>query len=549
MSHARPHLTTHTRSKGHSALAGVAYRLGLRLFDKRQGVWHDYRHRSADDEVVAAFTLAPIDAPPWATDPAQVWAAAEAAEKRRDSQVAHDFRIPLPLGLTDAAAVAMARAMAQHLVDDLGTIVSVGVHRDNAVDAMGIAKPLGKVGLHAHLYLPTRRLAFIDAPVTDGETAAGQAGNGTWAFSDKLKVLAHKVSASACIERMNSQWAALANTYAAEAGLVPDFTHLSYARLGLAKLPQVTLGAAVTAMERRGVATWKAEPLRAPASVPVEASTRAIDRLVAKRTATELENSRAWLSPANPIIVQRVPSPPSLSEGSPSGLAGRFLAELAAKQELPQPTPAQRSRLIAWLQRIEHALRRLAVIALRVADLRDRRQRDDGARVTFLVELDDRRKRRAEARKAIADWLDAHPWQVRLKKMMGGTERKPTELMALEGTVAALNTYIQQLKRGVADAAQRVAELDGRIGLAEQEQVQTQATLNQGADFLHGLEPLYGMVLLSVAAPAQVPALTAALPPATKAGASSEATVTFRTPDSDIALKPEPVRGLRPGMP
>ena len=206
--------------------------------------------------------------------------------------------------------------------------------------------------------------------------------------------------------------------------------------------------------------------------------------------------------------------------------------------------PEQGNRLVEWLQRIENALRRLAAIALRVADLRDRPQRDDGARATLLVELDDRRKRRAEARKAIAELLDAHPWQARLAKMIGGAECRPPELVALEGSAAALNTYVHQLKRGVADAEQRVAELDGRIGLAEQEQVRTRATLNQDLDFLHGLEPLYGIVLLSVAAPDQLPALTAALTPATEASAGSEATVTFRTPGSETLLKPQPVRAF-----
>lgn len=43
--HARPHLQTHSRSTGHSAVAGAAYRLGLRLLDERTGICHDFRKR------------------------------------------------------------------------------------------------------------------------------------------------------------------------------------------------------------------------------------------------------------------------------------------------------------------------------------------------------------------------------------------------------------------------------------------------------------------------------------------------------------------------
>lgn len=63
--HARPHLETHTRSKNHSSVAGAAYRLGLRLFDERLGVWHDFRKRALGEEIVRALTVAPTgDVPP-----------------------------------------------------------------------------------------------------------------------------------------------------------------------------------------------------------------------------------------------------------------------------------------------------------------------------------------------------------------------------------------------------------------------------------------------------------------------------------------------------
>jgi hypothetical protein len=67
--HARPHLETHTRSAGHSAIKGAAYRLGIKLTDERTGEVHDFRKRKLGEEIVRAVTIAPPGAPGWAAVP------------------------------------------------------------------------------------------------------------------------------------------------------------------------------------------------------------------------------------------------------------------------------------------------------------------------------------------------------------------------------------------------------------------------------------------------------------------------------------------------
>lgn len=236
--HARPHIETHSRGHGHSAVAGVAYRLGLALVDARTGTTHTYTRRRERNEIVATFTIAPFGAPAWAVDPAAIWNRAEAAEKRKDAQVARDYRIPVPLGLNDLAATAMARDMAEHIAQLFAVPVSVGVHRDNERDALGYEKPTHRRGLHAHLYFPTRRLD------RDG-------------FGAKLSELSNKNTSRALVDALNEHWAGLANAYTAAAGLAADFDHRSYERAGVMKETAPTLGAAACAMERRGISTDK----------------------------------------------------------------------------------------------------------------------------------------------------------------------------------------------------------------------------------------------------------------------------------------------------
>lgn len=553
MTHARPHLTTHGRAQGHSALGGVAYRLGLKLYDKRTNTWHDYRRRVLNEEIIAAFTLAPAGAPSWATDAEKVWEAVEAAELRKDSQVAHDFRIPVPFGLSAEQAEAMARSMAQHIVTTWNTVVSVGLHRDSPVDALGQPKPFGKQGYHAHVYFPTRALAF-DADALHAADEDDQGGSDGWRFTEKLHAFSKKKAASLVITELNAQWAALANTHVAEIGGVPDFTHLSYKRLGLDKVGQLRLGLSASAMERKGIRTDKGDTLRAQqgnerpevvasaggGSAAVIVSNAlggtAVPAVIPKvpAGASPAPVTHTWLNPVNPIVVR--PSATLLPAPPPNSLAGRFLAELVEKPELPQPRPEQRSRLVEWLQRIEQALRRLAAVALRLADLRERRQRDDTARATFLIEGDDRRRRRAEARQSVADWLDAHPWQVRLSRMMGGVQHKPTDLVALEGTLASFNAEVQQFKRGAADAAGRVAALDAHITTAETDERRDNEKLTTLVHQVTALEPLYGFVLLSAAESEQVARLTAVLPPAPQPSNEAGVAVTLRTPSAELTV-------------
>ncbi|WP_216074804.1 MobA/MobL family protein, partial [Acinetobacter baumannii] len=62
------------RSEGRSSVAAAAYRLGVALEDPRTGLRHDFSRKGG---VSGSLTLAPDNAPAWASDPAQLWANVE----------------------------------------------------------------------------------------------------------------------------------------------------------------------------------------------------------------------------------------------------------------------------------------------------------------------------------------------------------------------------------------------------------------------------------------------------------------------------------------
>ncbi|MDQ7995207.1 MAG: MobA/MobL family protein [Luteibacter sp.] len=256
MLHARPHLTTHNRGDGHSAVAGAAYRLGLRLYDRTNKKVFDFRRRKEGDEVVFQTTLAPDGAPEWASDPQELWNRVEAAEHRRDSQLARDYRVPLPLGLPTEDAIAMATEIARYIMTKLVTPVSVGVHRDSEIDAFGERKSPDQIGCHAHLYFATRAILLHGDATEDGNAKGTGMGK-------KLAFLSNKSTSGLFVDDLNAFWAAAANRYTDAKGLVADYDHRSYRKQGLKIKPQPRLGEGATALERQGIRTRRGDDVRA----------------------------------------------------------------------------------------------------------------------------------------------------------------------------------------------------------------------------------------------------------------------------------------------
>ncbi|MGQ5271976.1 MobA/MobL family protein [Xanthomonas arboricola] len=244
MSYARPHLQTHNRKDGHSSVRGAAYRLGVDMLDERTGEICRFSSKGRDN-VVAHWHLADENTPAWQRNAEMFWNAVEAGEKRVDSQVARDFRIPVPLGFDQVHAEKLALAVARRLRAELGGVpVSVGLHHDNRRDAFGDYKDPESVGFHAHIYMPTR-----------GVSADGMAAKKEGVFLD----LGNKNKSGVIVERFNEIWASEATILAHAQGLDTTYDHRSNVRQGIDRKPQPRLGQQVVAMERRGLTTERGD--------------------------------------------------------------------------------------------------------------------------------------------------------------------------------------------------------------------------------------------------------------------------------------------------
>ncbi|WP_367606733.1 MobA/MobL family protein [Legionella sp. W05-934-2] len=137
------HVSIHSRSKGHSAVAAAAYRSGVKLYDDRIGQVYDFSHR---DDVKHSEILLPEGGHDLFLDRDHLWNEVERSETRCNSQLCKDFVLALPRELDIVQQIELARRFANT------HFVSNGLPADVAIHDHGDGNP------HAHILVTTRRL-------------------------------------------------------------------------------------------------------------------------------------------------------------------------------------------------------------------------------------------------------------------------------------------------------------------------------------------------------------------------------------------------------
>ncbi|OEZ02414.1 MULTISPECIES: MobA/MobL family protein [Stenotrophomonas] len=332
---------TFSRAKGQSAVAAAAYRGGLLLADLITGQQHDYRRRSG---VVETFCLAPPDAPDWALVPGELWAVAEAAERRKDSTVAREFELSLPHELSDEQRAHLAFAIAEALVDRYQFAVQASIHSPGTPDGLNH---------HVHVLASTRRI-------------------GPEGFGEKTRELDGGASGKSQVQWVREMIAETTNAHLEAAGLAVTIDHRSLAEqarsaadrgdelqaAALSREPTKHLGKSATALARKGQ-----ESRLALENETIEASNQEqLDMLSlqAGRDGRPLASQtlgREWGSRA---------SVPHLAPGLEiRGVSGIRLAQVIGRHH--EGTEAEEP--ISLAERIAQALRDLQDIARARADL------------------------------------------------------------------------------------------------------------------------------------------------------------------------------------
>ncbi len=214
-----------SRASGSSALAAAAYRSASRLHDQRLNRHHDFSNKAG---VVHSEVLLPDGAPEHLSDRERLWNDVEAAELRKDAQLAREVEFALPRELDQTEGIRLARDFVSREFVDRGMIADLNVHWDIGAD--GEPKP------HAHVMLSMREV---------DENGFGPKVR-EW---NRTELLAH----------WREAWADHVNARLVELDIDARIDHRSLEAQGIDLEPQHKIGPAASRMAGQGLESERLE--------------------------------------------------------------------------------------------------------------------------------------------------------------------------------------------------------------------------------------------------------------------------------------------------
>ena len=245
-----PHLNIRIvqRSKGSSAVAGAAYQAGEKLFSEYDQKSKD--HRRKQSEVVYTEIMLPSHAPPEYADRATLWNAAEEAEKQWNAQLARRFVLALPREVPlEMCPQMMQEYCREHFVSK-GMCCDFAIHDPD---------PPGH-NPHCHIMLTMRAIDENGKWLPKSRKVYDLDENGERIKLSSGRWKSHKEDTVDWNEQYHAEewrhgWEVIQNRYLERAGSPVRVDMRSYERQGLDIIPTVHMGAAVCALERKGIET------------------------------------------------------------------------------------------------------------------------------------------------------------------------------------------------------------------------------------------------------------------------------------------------------
>ena len=283
-----------SRGAGRSAVAASAYLSCSRLYNDYDGIQHDYTKKQG---LVWQEVFLPAMAPPEWKDREQLWNAVEEVETSKDSRLAREFVVALPIELNRENQIELLQEFIRE------QFVSDGMCADAAIHDTDGHNP------HAHILLTVRPLdergkwqyktekeyLCMKNGEERGFTAAEfrTAQSGGWEKQYPYKVGKKKVymtpsdaevqglvradkhpkstrygRQNPISQRWNREeqlvvwraaWAYVSNRYLERAGREERIDHRSNAARGLDEIPTIHEGVAAQALERKGIISDRCE--------------------------------------------------------------------------------------------------------------------------------------------------------------------------------------------------------------------------------------------------------------------------------------------------
>ena len=150
-----------SRGSGRSAVAASAYMSCSRMYNDYDGIQHDYTRKHG---LIYQEVMLPPMAPSEWNDREQLWNAVEETEKTKDSRLAREFVVALPVELDKDSNISLLQDFIKKNFVDMGMCADFAIHDTDGHNP------------HAHILLTVR-------PLNE---------NGTWQYKTEKEYLCIK---------------------------------------------------------------------------------------------------------------------------------------------------------------------------------------------------------------------------------------------------------------------------------------------------------------------------------------------------------------------
>lgn len=248
MIHLNAKIISRGGKKPQSAVASAAYRSATKIYCEYDGEVKDFSRKG---HVIYSEILLPEYAPKEFTDRSVLWNAVENFEKGSRAQLSREIEFSLPCELDADERLKAAKTLAEFFRDK-GMVVDMNLHNPDHENP----------NPHCHLMLTMRPFekdgSFVKKKCwreydldKNGQKIPTPKGN---------DYKSHKVYAAdwddrGNVEKWRALWADIETEFYKKNGYEITAEHRSFERQGIDLLPTIHMGAAVTAMERRGIQT------------------------------------------------------------------------------------------------------------------------------------------------------------------------------------------------------------------------------------------------------------------------------------------------------
>ena len=227
-------------------MAAAAYRASVIITNDYDGITHNYTRKKG---VVHTEVMLPKNAPGTYADRSALWNAVEAIEKAKNSQLAREIEIALPVELSREQSIALVREYVKRNFVDAGMCADFCIHDKKDGNP------------HAHIMLTIRPFE-IDGTWGNRQKkiyTLDEQGNKIYDKKKRTykctKVQTTDWHEQSKAEEWRSGWAGCVNAALERINHTERIDHRSYERQGAEQIPTIHMGRAAWRMELRGFAT------------------------------------------------------------------------------------------------------------------------------------------------------------------------------------------------------------------------------------------------------------------------------------------------------